>query len=149
MNDGFEGHGNTGEPVANQTPEGLPEAVGAEPAATAAAEPYAPEPGQLSGPAPVVATPAPKGPKVDRWAMVREESQPRYGGHEPVHGRPLEVAVDDRGVERALRRLRRLMASEGILREVKRRRHYEKPSDRRKRKEREAQRRKRRKAARQ
>jgi signal peptidase I len=38
-----------------------------------AAEPYAPQPGQLSGPAPAIAMPAPKGPKVDRWAMVREE----------------------------------------------------------------------------
>lgn len=66
----------------------------------------------------------------------------------PVHGRPLEVSVDERGVERALRRLRRMMATEGILREVKRRRHYEKPSDRRKRKEREAMRRLRRKTAR-
>lgn len=71
--------------------------------------------------------------------MVSREDKP-----EPILGRPLEVQVDDRGVERALRRLRRLMASEGVLREVKRRRHYEKPSDRRKRKEREAQRRRRR-----
>ncbi|MBI4512437.1 MAG: 30S ribosomal protein S21 [Deltaproteobacteria bacterium] len=60
----------------------------------------------------------------------------------------MEVKVDDRGVERAIRRLRRLMANEGVLREVKRRRHYEKPSSRRKRKEREASRRKRRKESR-
>jgi small subunit ribosomal protein S21 len=67
-------------------------------------------------------------------------------GHAPVLGRPLEVPVDDRGgVERALRRLRRILATEGILREVKRRRHYEKPSTRRKRKDREAVRRRRRK----
>jgi small subunit ribosomal protein S21 len=67
--------------------------------------------------------------------------------HAPIIGRPLEVRVDDRGVERALRRLRRIMANEGVLREVKRRRHYEKPSSRRKRKEREAIRRRRRQRA--
>ena len=41
--------------------------------------------------------------------------------HIPVTGRPLEVKVDERGVERAIRKLRRLMASEGVLREIKRR----------------------------
>ncbi|RMG98549.1 MAG: 30S ribosomal protein S21 [Deltaproteobacteria bacterium] len=64
--------------------------------------------------------------------------------HEPVLGQPLEVPVDERGVERAIRKLRRLLASEGVLRELKRRRHYEKPSIRRKRKLREAERRRRR-----
>ncbi len=65
-------------------------------------------------------------------------------GPEPVLGRPLEVRVDDRGIDRAIRRLRRLTASEGILREMKRRRHYEKPSQRKKRKVREAARRRKR-----
>lgn len=64
--------------------------------------------------------------------------------HIPVTGRALEVKVDERGVERAIRKLRRLMASEGVLREIKRRRHYEKPSIRNKRKEREAERRRKR-----
>ncbi len=64
--------------------------------------------------------------------------------HEPVLGRPLEIRVDERGVERAIRKLRRLMASEGVLREIKRRRHYEKPSVRGKRKLREAERRRKR-----
>ncbi len=64
--------------------------------------------------------------------------------HEPVLGRALEVAVDERGVERAIRKLRRLMAGEGVLREIKRRRHYEKPSIRNKRKLREAERRRKR-----
>ena len=64
--------------------------------------------------------------------------------HEPVLGRPLEVPVDERGVERAIRKLRRLMAGEGVLREIKRRRHYEKPSIRSKRKLREAERRRKR-----
>src|ERR1041384_5228134 len=56
-------------------------------------------------------------------------------------GRPLEVPVDGGGVERAIRKLKRKMADEGLLRELKRRRYYEKPSERKKRKEREARRR--------
>ncbi len=64
--------------------------------------------------------------------------------YEPVQGRPLEVKVDDRGVERAIRKLRRMLASEGVLREIKRRRHYEKPSVASKRKLREAERRRKR-----
>ena len=66
--------------------------------------------------------------------------------HVPVLGRPLEVRVDDRGVERAIRKLRRLMASDGVLREIKRRRHHEKPSVKEKRKSREAERRRKRRA---
>lgn len=69
--------------------------------------------------------------------------------HEPVQGRHLEVRVDDRGLDRAIRKLRRLTASEGVLREMKRRRHYEKPSQRRKRKAREAARRRKRRIRRQ
>ncbi|MBK8482085.1 MAG: 30S ribosomal protein S21 [Proteobacteria bacterium] len=61
-----------------------------------------------------------------------------------VEGRPLEVVVDDRGLERAIRRLKRKIDTEGITREVKRRRHYEKPSVRKRRKAREAERRRRR-----
>ena len=68
--------------------------------------------------------------------------------HEPVRGRPLEVKVDERGVERAIRKLRRIMASEGVLREIKRRRQYEKPSIREKRKLREAERRRKRRVRR-
>jgi small subunit ribosomal protein S21 len=64
--------------------------------------------------------------------------------HIPVQGRPLEIKVDERGVERAIRKLRRLMAGEGVLREIKRRRHYEKPSVRSKRKSLEADRRRKR-----
>lgn len=74
----------------------------------------------------------------------RSESSPPPNEHIPVQGRPLEVKVDERGVERAIRKLRRLMASEGVLREIKRRRHYEKPSVKSKRKLREAERRRKR-----
>lgn len=61
-----------------------------------------------------------------------------------VEGRPLEVTVDERGLERAIRRLKRKIATEGVTRELKRRRHYEKPSVRKRRKAREAERRRRR-----
>ncbi len=78
-----------------------------------------------------------------------EAAEPEVGTdtkaqYQPVQGRPLEVKVDERGVERAIRKLHRLMASEGVLREIKRRRHYEKPSVRSKRKLREAERRRKR-----
>lgn len=69
---------------------------------------------------------------------------PPVNEHIPVLGRPLEIKVDDRGVERAIRKLRRLLASEGVLREVKRRRHHEKRSVKMKRKAREAERRRKR-----
>lgn len=65
-----------------------------------------------------------------------------------IEGRPLEVTVDERGVERALRKLKRLIATEGVTRELKRRRAYEKPSVKKRRKTREAERRRRRTARR-
>lgn len=51
--------------------------------------------------------------------------------------------VDGDSVERAIKVLKRKIAEEGILRELKRRRYFEKPSERKKRKDREALRRKR------
>jgi small subunit ribosomal protein S21 len=56
---------------------------------------------------------------------------------------PLEVKVDG-AVERAIGRLKRAMAREGILKEVKNRRYSEKPSVKAKRKQRDAERRRRR-----
>jgi small subunit ribosomal protein S21 len=56
---------------------------------------------------------------------------------------PLEIKVDG-SVERAIGRLKRVMAREGVLKEVKNRRFYEKPSIKDKRKRREAERRRRR-----
>ena len=44
-----------------------------------------------------------------------------------VQCKPLEVQVGDKGIERAIKHLKRKMAAEGILRELKRRRHYMKP----------------------
>ena len=57
--------------------------------------------------------------------------------------RPLEVSVDGDNVERAIKALKRKVAHEGIYKELKRRRFYEKPSVKRKRKQREAERRRR------
>jgi small subunit ribosomal protein S21 len=66
----------------------------------------------------------------------------------PVQGRPLEVAVEGDNVDRAINRLKRKMADEGVLKELKKRRFYEKPSVRTKRKQREAERRRRKEAKR-
>lgn len=52
---------------------------------------------------------------------------------EAVQCKPLEVPVGDRGIERALKVLKRKVAGEGILRELKMRRHYMKPSVKRRR----------------
>lgn len=49
----------------------------------------------------------------------------------------LEVSVDS-GVERAIKVLKRKLIKEGLFKELKSRRYYEKPSDRRKRKEKES-----------
>jgi small subunit ribosomal protein S21 len=55
--------------------------------------------------------------------------------------RPLEVRVEGDNINRAINQLKRKMANEGIYKELKKRRFYEKPSERRKRKMREAERR--------
>ena len=61
---------------------------------------------------------------------------------------PLEVTVNDGGVESALKLFKRLVLRDGILRELKQRRHYEKPGERKRRKVREAARRRRRQLSR-
>ncbi len=63
--------------------------------------------------------------------------------------RPLEVIVDGDNVERAIKVLKRKVAQEGIYKELKRRRFYEKPSVKGKRKQREAERRRRKERRRQ
>ena len=57
---------------------------------------------------------------------------------EAIQCRALEVQVGDKGIERAIKHLKRKMAGEGILRELKRRRHYMKPSVKRRKKMSEA-----------
>jgi small subunit ribosomal protein S21 len=57
--------------------------------------------------------------------------------------RPLEVVVENNNVGRALSQLKREMARDGIRKELKRRRFYEKPSVKKRRKWRDAERRRR------
>jgi len=63
-----------------------------------------------------------------------------------IQCKPLEVAVGDKGIERAIKHLKRKVAAEGILRELKMRRHYMKPSIKRRKKQAEAGRRRRKRA---
>lgn len=65
---------------------------------------------------------------------------------DPVFCRPLEVVVRDDRVEQAIRQLKNRMAREGVLRELKNRRHYFKPSELKRIKSREAARRRRKQA---
>jgi small subunit ribosomal protein S21 len=74
------------------------------------------------------------------WNGQNGDSFARADGGASRH-RPLEVTVGDRGVEGALRLFKRLVLRDGILGEVKRHAHYEKPGERRRRKVREAARR--------
>jgi len=60
----------------------------------------------------------------------------------------LTVYVDERGIEPALRAFKKLVAKEGLLKDLKRRQSYEKPGARKRRKQREASRRRRRQEAR-
>jgi small subunit ribosomal protein S21 len=53
----------------------------------------------------------------------------------------LEIRVDGKDVEKALRALKRKIQRDGIFRELKKRRYYEKPSLKKKRKRLEAQKR--------
>lgn len=53
----------------------------------------------------------------------------------------MEITVVDGNVEKAIRVLKRKLQQEGLFREMKQRKFYEKPSVKRKRKEKEAQRR--------
>lgn len=69
-------------------------------------------------------------------------------GSDSVVGRPLEVVVDERGLDRAIKRLRRKLAQEGVTKASKRKRYHEKPSVRKRRKAQEAERRRRRRARR-
>jgi len=54
----------------------------------------------------------------------------------------LEIKVFDNQVEKALKALKRQMAKEGLLKELKKRQAYEKPSVKRKKKQAEARRKK-------
>ena len=75
-----------------------------------------------------------------------ERKKKRRSMGEAVICRPLEVVVRDDRVEQAIRQLKNRMAREGVLRELKNRRHYFKPSELKRIKSREAARRRRKQA---
>lgn len=60
---------------------------------------------------------------------------------ESADERRMEIKVFNNNVEKALKVAKKKLAGEGLFRELKRRRYYEKPSVRKKAKQREAQRR--------
>lgn len=62
---------------------------------------------------------------------------------QPVRLQPLEVIVEENNLEKALKKLKRKLATEGVLKELKRRRRYAKPSEKRKKKMADAARRRR------
>ena len=83
-----------------------------------------------------------RAPGLVKWRSEKILSQNDYDKKSLVL-RPLEVVVEGDNVERAIKALKRKVAHEGIYKELKRRRFYEKPSVKRKRKQREAERRRR------
>jgi small subunit ribosomal protein S21 len=50
----------------------------------------------------------------------------------------VDVEVSDGNIEKAIKTLKRMLQREGVLKEIKRRSFYEKPSERERRKQREA-----------
>ena len=100
---------------------------------------------------PAASTPAASAPVVssDHHADAdgdRKKRRKSRGLGDPVFCRPLEVVVRDDRVEQAIRQLKNRMAREGVLRELKNRRHYFKPSELKRIKSREAARRRRKQA---
>ena len=81
---------------------------------------------------------------------VQEQTSQRGHGDQSRRrrGRALTVVVDERGVDAALRVFKKLILKEGLLKDIKRHAHYEKPGDRKRRKTSEAIRRHRRQEAR-
>ncbi len=55
----------------------------------------------------------------------------RRGGIDTGEGGQVQVVVRDNNVDQALKALKKKMQREGIFREMKLRRHFEKPSERR------------------
>ncbi len=50
----------------------------------------------------------------------------------------MDVEVNDGNIEKAIKALKRMLQREGVLKEIKRKSFYEKPSERERRKQREA-----------
>ena len=85
-------------------------------------------------------------PERDSSDYDKRKKRKSRGLGEAVLCRPLEVVVRDDRVEQAIRQLKNRMAREGVLRELKNRRHYFKPSELKRIKSREAARRRRKQA---
>lgn len=67
--------------------------------------------------------------KTDPGTLTRERGQ--AGNTRPTRrNEPLQVFVRDNNVDQALKALKKKMQREGVFREMKRRRFYEKPSER-------------------
>ena len=66
---------------------------------------------------------------------------PQQRSEKSGDSRPMEVKVEGDNINRAINQLKRKMANEGIYKELKKRRFFEKPSEKKKRKQREAERR--------
>jgi len=87
----------------------------------------------------------------DRQEFPKQDFPPRRDGEgggpqfprpeRSGDSKPMEVRVEGDNINRAINQLKRKMANEGIYKELKKRRFYEKPSERKKRKQREAERR--------
>ena len=69
---------------------------------------------------------------------MKIQSPVRFPRTETKEGRTLQVFVRDNNVDQALKALKKKMQREGIFREMKARRSYEKPSERRARERAEA-----------
>jgi small subunit ribosomal protein S21 len=80
--------------------------------------------------------------------LLDPNRDPKLSGPRPhrasarnVEFRPIEVVVQEGNVNRALSMLKRKMAAEGVYKELRKRRFFEKPSEEKKRRSREAERR--------
>jgi glutamate formiminotransferase/glutamate formiminotransferase/formiminotetrahydrofolate cyclodeaminase len=74
------------------------------------------------------------------WSAIKEKSAQALPGKVQKRSE-MEIKVFNNNVEKALKVAKKKLAGEGLFRELKRRRYYEKPSVRKKAKQREAQRR--------
>lgn len=81
---------------------------------------------------------------VDFFALIVEQSSPKVGRETGFHGlrkerrASVQVQVRDNNVDQALRALKKKLQREGVFREMKLRRNFEKPSARKKRERAEA-----------
>jgi len=78
-----------------------------------------------------------------RWGLPSAEEMGLVGLPEPTEPQvltfnPLEVEVREGRLDKALRLLKKKMAAEGVLKEIKKRRRYLKPSAKRRKKQAEA-----------